>query len=231
MGNIKAVLWDIDSTLLDPILPERNAIRRCFEDFGFGPVSDELLLQYPAINQKWWDLLYEGKKTKEELTVGRFTDFLKLCNVDSSKAAEFNNDYMNRLGDTISPTPNSLETVSALQGRVKQYIVTNGMVRAQQKKLTGAGIDKLVDGIFISEAVGYDKPSKEFFDVVFEKTGLNDKDSIMIVGDSLTTDMLGGNNAGILCTWYNPSHKQNTLGVRIDYEIEDIAQVLLLDIL
>lgn len=223
---IKAILWDIDSTLLDPIEPERNAIRKCFADFGFGECPDDKIVLYPEINKRWWDKLEAGLNTKEEITEGRFTEFLALFGIEPSYAKEFNKAYMERLGDTICPNPNAIETVKALRGKVKQYIVTNGLVASQKKKLVNSELDKLTDGVFISEDVGYDKPAKEFFDYVMERIGIHDRDSIMIVGDSLSTDMRGGNNAKIICCWYNPNHNIDNMGLSIDYEIDDIARVL-----
>lgn len=220
-----AILWDLDTTLLDPIIPEHVAIRKCFEDFGFGYCTDEMLALYHPINIRWWDRILTEGKTKEEITVGRFSEFLAVCKKDNTKAKEFNDEYMNIVGDTICPTPNALETVRFLKGKVKQYIATNGLVAAQSKKISNSGLDRLADGIFISETVGYDKPDVEYYDCIFNHTGLTDRSRILMVGDSLTTDMQGGNNAGIVCCWYNPEHKENNSAVRIDYDISDIAMV------
>lgn len=225
MNDIKAVFWDVDATLLDQTLPEKNAIRRCFEEFGFGPCTDNMLSFYPAINRAWWDKMERKEKTKEEITIGRFEEFLSLFNLDTSKAEEFNDSYMKYLGDTICFLPNAYETVKFLKGKVKQYIVTNGLVASQEKKLKNSGLDLLVDGVFVSQKIGYDKPDKEFFDYAIEKTGLK-RSQIMIVGDSLTTDMKGGNNASLICCWYNPQRKENKLNLKIDYEISDLKQVL-----
>ena len=85
--------------------------------------------------------------------------------------------------------------------------------------------DMLVEEAFISDLIGYEKPAIEFFDHVFEKIGEYKKEEILIIGDSLTSDMQGGNNAGIVCCWYNPNHLENTKNVRIDYEIDDLWQL------
>lgn len=224
--KIEAVLWDVDSTLLDPCIPEQNAIRKCFEDFGFGECTDEMLAAYPPINIKWWDRILTEGKTKEEITVGRFSEFLALFGLDDSKAEKFNLDYMNRLGDTVCPTPNAMETLTNLKGKVKQYIATNGLFLPQNKKVVNSGIVSLVDGVYISEEVGSDKPSKEFFDVIIEKSGVNDRSKIIMVGDSLKNDIQGANNCGIVSCWYNPNHLTNTENVKVDIEIDNISQVL-----
>ena len=103
--------------------------------------------------------------------------------------------------------------------------MTNGTFVAQERKLRKSGIGELVEEAFISDLIGFEKPSIEFFDYVFEKIGEYDKNEVLIIGDSLTSDMQGGNNAGIVCCWYNPNHLENTKNVKIDYEIEDLWQL------
>ena len=94
------------------------------------------------------------------------------------------------------------------------------------QKLKNSGLIEVFDGVFISEEVGYEKPAMEFFDKVFRTIGEKDRFRVLIVGDSLTSDIRGGNNAGIQTCWYNPEKKENDAGVTIDYEIEDLIQVL-----
>ena len=108
----------------------------------------------------------------------------------------------------------------------KQYAVTNGSKVAQSGKLKNSGLDKVFDGVFISEDLGYDKPSLEYFDLVFENIGSKNKDEYILIGDSLTSDMLGSNNAGIRNIWYNPAGLANDLGIRIDYTIHQLNKVV-----
>ena len=96
---------------------------------------------------------------------------------------------------------------------------------AQKRKLERSGLERLFDGIFISDEVGFEKPNVGFFDYVWERIGTYEKDQVLIVGDSLSSDMLGGNRAGIRCCWYNPERKERAGGVTIDYEITDLRQV------
>ena len=111
-------------------------------------------------------------------------------------------------------------------GKVKQYAVTNGTKVAQQRKLERSGLNRLLDGVFISEDLGIEKPGIGFFHRVWEQIGQFDPYEVMIVGDSLTSDIQGGNNAGILCCWFNPKGKENATKLRIDYEIKDLTQIL-----
>ena len=117
------------------------------------------------------------------------------------------------------------EIVKSLRGKVKQYVVSNGTVVAQEKKLRLSGLGELMDSIFLSETLGVEKPNVEFFERMFETIGPVEKDQVLIVGDSLTSDIRGGNNAGIKTCWYNPDHKERYADVKIDYEIADLHEI------
>ena len=140
-------------------------------------------------------------------------------------AEVFNERYQLCLGDTIVFRDDSYEIVKSLRGKVKQYVVSNGTVVAQEKKLRLSGLGELMDSIFLSEALGVEKPNVEFFERMFETIGPVEKDQVLIVGDSLTSDIRGGNNAGIKTCWYNPDHKERYADVKIDYEIADLHEI------
>ena len=130
-----------------------------------------------------------------------------------------------RLGDTIAYRDDSYEIVKSLRGKVRQCVVSNGTVVAQTKKLTRSGLGARMDGAFLSEQPGAEKPKKEFFDQVFAAIGPVEKSETMIVGDSLTSDIRGGDNAGIVTCWYNPEGIKAPEGYRIDHEIRDLHEV------
>lgn len=226
MAEIKAVLWDVDGTLLDFLAAERAAIRTLFSVYGLGECTDEMIAQYSAINVRWWQALERGEYTKPEILVERFTEFFTARGIDTALAPAFNAEYQLRLGDTIEFCPRALETVCALRGRVVQCAVTNGTKVAQDKKLARSGLEKLLDPIFISEVVGAEKPSKDFFAPVFAALDGVKPEEMLIVGDSLTSDIRGGVNAGIQTCWYNPAGHAAPPELRIDYTIRDIAEVL-----
>lgn len=226
MSNIKVILWDIDGTLLNFAAAERVAIRKCFEIHGLGECTDEMLAEYVEINHKYWKMLERGEMSKPEILVGRFTEFFRKQNLDVSKAEAFNADYQVRLGDTVCFEDNGLEVIQYLQDKVQQYAVTNGTKIAQQRKLANSGLDKLLGKAFISDEIGVEKPMLGFFDAVWKEIGLYEKDQVIIVGDSLTSDMQGGVNAGILTCWYNPKGLPNTSGLKLDYEIRNLKEIL-----
>lgn len=223
---IKTLLWDVDGTLLDFSKSEEYGIRKCFELFSLGECTDEMLSRYSLINKKYWEMLERNELTKPEVLRGRFEEFFKSEGIDFDKIDEFNLEYQYRLGDKIFFCDNGLETVQSLKGKVKQYAVTNGTYVAQSRKLKESGLDKIFDGVFISDKVGYEKPSIEFFDAVQSEIGEFKSDEVMIIGDSLTSDIKGGNNAGILCCWYNPKNGKNKNNLKVDYEIKDISEIL-----
>lgn len=225
VNMIKVILWDIDGTVLDFIKAEHAAIKKCFEVFQLGECTDEMIARYSKINKNYWERLERKEITKPEVLVGRFKDFFTAENIPTECAPEFNKEYQIRLGDTICFCDNSYELLKSLQGRLKQYAVTNGTKIAQDKKLKKSGLIDLFDDVFISEDVGFEKPDIRFFQCVWESIGKYKPEEIMIVGDSLTSDIQGGNNAGIVCCWYNPKKIKNTKKLRIDYEIDNLNQI------
>lgn len=222
---IKVILWDIDATLLDFLTAEKAAIRACFEKYGLGQCTDEMLSHYSAINRRYWEMLERGEMSKADILVNRFREFFAAEGIATDCETEFNRSYQEALGDTICFRDNGYELVKKLKDSYRQFIVTNGTYVAQEKKLRKSGLGELVEESFISDLIGFEKPAIEFFDHVFDKIGPYEKNEILIVGDSLSSDMEGGNRAGIRCCWYNPNHLENTKNVRIDHEIDHLWQL------
>ena len=201
--KISAVLWDIDGTLLNFPAAEEAAIHACFDRFNLGECTEDMLRRYSAINLGYWKKIERGEIDKGRALAARFEDFFSEYGLDVSVAAAFNDEYQIRLGDTVVFEHGALEAVAALRGVVKQYAVTNGTRTAQRRKLKNSGLDKLLDGVFISEEIGAEKPGEAFFDYVFDHIDAPRGETI-IIGDSLTSDMLGGERAGIRCWFYSP---------------------------
>lgn len=222
---IKVILWDIDGTLLNFLRAEYESIKKCFAKFELGECTDEMIARYSVINRKYWEKLERGEITKQEVLINRFKEFFEKENIVTNCEEAFNKQYQYDLGDTICFNDNGYELIRELRQHYKQYAVTNGTKTAQDRKLDKSGLRELFDGIFISEEVGVEKPGKGFFDFIFQKIGDYKLDEILIVGDSLTSDMQGGNNAGIKCCWYNPTGQMNKKNLRIDYEISNLQEV------
>lgn len=223
---IQVILWDVDGTLLDFHSAEAAAIRALFQKFGLGTCTDAMLADYSTINAGYWRRLETGELTKPQVLTGRFETFFSKYGLDTGCVDAFNAAYQLALGDTVCFCPNAMETLLALKGKVLQCAVTNGTAIAQKKKLAASGLDKIFDHIFISDEIGIDKPNVAFFDAVWQKIGKYAPDEVLIVGDSLTSDIRGGNNVGIQTCWYNPKGLPRPDGLRIDYDIRNLAQVL-----
>lgn len=226
MTNFKVILWDIDGTLLNFHMAEKAAIRSLFARFGLGTCTDEMLKRYSTINAGYWKKLEKGELTKPQILIGRFETFFREYGLNISCAPAFNEAYQPALGDTVCFNPGGLEAVKALKGKVKQYAVTNGTLVAQRKKLAASGLDTLLDGVFISDVIGIEKPNTGFFQAVWKEIGNFSPDEVLIVGDSLTSDIKGGNNAGIKTCWFNPDRSPTPADLQIDYDIQELGEVL-----
>ena len=224
MKKIKAILYDVDGTLLDFEIQEEVALSYCFKKYNLGELSEEKLELYKRINLGYWEMFEKNLITKEKLVVKRFEDHLAALGVKLD-AEEVNDTYFSKLGDTIVFKDNSYELVKSLKGKIKQYVVTNGAIRVQKTKLAKSGFDKLMDDVFISDEVGYQKPRKEFFDAIKNRLGDIANDEILIVGDSLTSDMKLADNCNLISCFYNPKKKDYKVDFKIDYEISDLNEV------
>ena len=224
MEGTRALLWDIDGTLLDFNAAERIGIRKSFDRFGLGPCTDEMLAAYSVINTKHWERLERCECTKHETMVQRFVEFFDRYGIDAD-AESFNDYYQRVLPETIVFRPNAWETVQALQKTYRQYCITNGNLPVQRKKLRDSGLDNVFQRSFISDEVGCEKPSPTFFRIVLDQIGCRPEEAF-VIGDSLTSDIRGANNANIPCCWYNPTGKPATGNVKIDYEIRDLSELI-----
>ena len=222
---VKAILWDVDGTLLDFSAAEKAAVQKLFIEFGLGECTDGMVARYSAINDAYWKRLERSEITKAEVLVGRYRDFFSEIGVDPSLAETFNARYQIALGDTVVYRDDSLNLVKSLHGKVKQYVVSNGTVVAQTRKLERSGLGRWMDGIFLSEQLGAEKPSPRFFEQVFAALPDIPKEDMLIVGDSLTSDMKGGLIAGIPTCWYNPQSLPRPADMAIAFEIQNLQQI------
>ena len=224
---IKVILWDIDGTLLDFKKSESYAIKRCFKELGIcESTTDEMVARYSAINHRLWNELAEGKHTKKEVLNLRFEEFFKAEGIDYTDCEKLNGLYQVYLGEYFFFFDDGKETLLKLKENYKQYAVTNGTAIAQHKKLANSGMDKIFDGVFISDEVGVDKPHTEFFDKVFAAIGDSKSDEMVIIGDSVPNDMQGGTNAGIHTILFDPN--KNAIipkMVRVDKMVSRLADV------
>lgn len=217
--EIKLVLWDVDGTILNFFEAQKNAIRACFDKFDLGECDDEMLSIYDGINHKYWKALERGEITKPQVLTGRFHEFFTMYGINTDVVEDFNNEYQIRLGDTICFYDGVMDVIQRInKAGIPQFAVTNGTKVAQDKKLSKSGLDKIFDSIFISEVVGAEKPSKDFFIPVWERAKelASDitLDDIIIIGDSMTSDMQLGKNVGIKTCLFAPASSALAAGIQ-----------------
>lgn len=219
------ILWDLDGTLLDFKLSERYALGVCLKQYGID-MTEEMLALYSGINERYWERLERGEITKKELLPGRFREFFRQMGWEHIVPETVQKMYERELGTMTYYRDDSYEVVKRLKAMgIRQYIVTNGVIVTQQIKMKNSGFDRLIDEVFISDELGYEKPRREFFEKAFE--GLSDfqKEKAILVGDSLTSDIKGANNAGVDACWYNPKGKKAGTDVHIEYEIKKLDEI------
>ena len=219
---IEFLFLDLDDTILDFHKAERIAISKTIRDFGVEP-TEEILEMYHRINKWHWEQLELGKLTRPEVLVNRFgVLFEKLgVTVDAEKCAKA---YEKNLSVGHYFLPGAEEAVKRLNKKYRLFLASNGTAVVQHGRMTSAGLYPYFEQVFVSQEIGHNKPSKDYFDGCFSRIEGFDPEKAMIVGDSLTSDIRGGLNAGIRTVWVNPDHKPCGQIVP-HYEIEALHQL------
>ena len=225
MSKFTTRLWDVDGTLLDFLYSQRYALTKCFATIG-REINEEILNRYTQINDFFWKQLELGVITKEELLVGRFIQLFQEYEIYGVDVDEFRREYQEGLGSVYSYIDDSLNICKSLQGKVKQYVITNGVTSTQLNKLNLSGFADIMEELFISEQIGAPKPQKAYFDYCLSHIEEKDKSKILIVGDSLSSDIKGGIGAGIPTCWYRSDDAENPTDLSPDYEISDLHELL-----
>lgn len=223
---IKTVLLDLDDTILDFHAAEYAAIRATFDEVG-APSDDATVRRYSEINRSCWQRLERGELTRCEVLVERFKLLFAELDIDADPIVT-QNVYEHRLSLEHPFIEGGRELLDVLYGKYALYIASNGTPLVQDRRIADSGIAKYFDGIFISERIGANKPSREFFDAAFATIEGFSREETVIVGDSLTSDVLGGINAGIRTCYFNPHSKENNTGITPDYEIRSLSELPIL---
>ncbi|GFI01306.1 MAG: noncanonical pyrimidine nucleotidase, YjjG family [Lachnospiraceae bacterium] len=224
MGRFDIILWDVDQTLLDFKKSQEYALQYSFMKFG-REIDDVVQGQYDVVNHAYWKRYELGKITKDELLTGRFATLFEQLGIKEIPVGEFQAVYQNALGSVYYFRDDAYQLCSKLKGKVRQYAVTNGVSSTQRRKLRLSGLDQIFDNIFVSEEIGAPKPQLFYFEKCFQQIEGFQKEKALIVGDSLSSDVQGANNAGLACCWYNPYKFENNTGLKIDYEIQNLWEV------
>ena len=219
---IEFLFLDLDDTILDFHKAERIAISKTIREFGVEP-TEEILALYHEINKWHWEQLEQGRLTRAEVLVNRFgVLFEKLGReVDAQKCAKI---YETNLSQGHWFLPGAEEAVEALSKKYRLFLASNGTASVQKGRMTSANLYRFFETVFVSQEIGHNKPSKAYFDACFARIPGFDREKAMIVGDSLSSDIRGGINAGIKTVWVNPGHK-DCGETKPDYEIEALSQL------
>lgn len=220
---MRNVLFDLDDTLFDFHKAEKIALTKTLVHFGIDPTEETLAL-YSTINAAHWKRLELGEISREEVKVGRYRELFKTIGVecDPVKATAY---YESMLAIGHYFMPGAPELLEELYGKYRLYIVSNGTAKVQEGRVGSSGIAKYMDGIFISQILGANKPDKQFFDICFAEIPDFSLSETVIIGDSLSSDIKGGINAGITTVWFNPKGIENDSDIKPDYTIKELSEV------
>ena len=215
----KYLLIDCDDTVLDFGKSERIAIAIVMEKYGVKP-TDKAIEKYVKLNENLWHLYEKEKISKDKLLEIRFVKFFKKYHIDVDGKV-LNKEYL----DTLSNHPFVLDGITDVLTYLrnkgyKLYFITNGVKTTQERRWEITGILDYLDGAFISEDIGYHKPQKEYFDYVIGQIGDNDLAKYLVIGDNLSSDIMGGINYHLDVAWYNPHHKKTK--IKINYEFNSL---------
>ena len=220
---VEFLFLDLDDTILAFHKAEHIALGKTFRQFGLEP-EETVLARYSQINREHWEKLERKELTREEVLVGRFdTLFAEYgISVNPERVARCYEDFLSQGHYFL---PGAEEALQSLSKKYKLYLASNGTAKVQAGRLKSANISHYFQEIFVSQAIGANKPDKVYFDRCGEKIpGFDPKKAIM-VGDSLTSDIQGGINAGMKTVWVNPNHSAHPEHIVPNYEIETLSQL------
>lgn len=220
---IKHIFLDLDGTLLDFHKAEAKALKKVLFILGIFPTPDKIKL-YSRINNLQWKRLEKGEIEREEVIIGRFKIFFKEIGEDKN-CLEARNLYEKYLSQGHYFIDGAEKLLDELSNKYCLYLATNGTKTVQQGRIKSAGIEKYFNHIFVSEDIGFNKPDKRFFDSCFKKIENFDKNQAVIIGDSLSSDILGGKNANIKTVWFNPLKAENDLNILPDKQVYSLCEI------
>ena len=220
---IEFLFLDLDDTILDFHKAERIALSKTLRDFSLEP-TDEVLTRYHIINAQHWRRLERREIDRQEVLVGRFRVLFEELGMEIDAGAVMKA-YERNLSMGHYFLPGALEAVQSLHKKYRLFLASNGTAVVQHSRLQSAGLYPYFEQVFISQEVGFDKPSGEYFSACFAKIPGFQPENAMMVGDSLTSDMLGGLNAGMHTCWIAPASTPARADIVPEYRLESLTQL------
>ncbi len=220
----KWLLFDADNTLLDYNKSEKKAFAESCNYYNIL-VTPILTERYQQINKYLWSEFEKGNITSKKLRIRRFRFLFEDFNI-KIKPKDFSNRYLDKLSRTSFLIDGALEILNSLKEKTELAIITNGIKFVQNGRLKASKLDSYFKEIIISEDVGTAKPDKIFFDYTLNKINFTTKNEILIIGDSLSSDIKGGINAGIDTCWFNPNQNGNITSIKPTYEINNLNDII-----
>lgn len=223
--DFTTLLFDVDGTLLDFDEAERRGVRAVLGAFGVE-ATDAHIRRYHEINQSCWKAFERGDIPKEAIFQTRYPRFFSELGI-TADAAITEKLYRDELDGCAVLLPGALEICAYLKDRYQLYVITNGVSSTQYSRLRLSGLDQYFQDIFVSEDAGSQKPQKEYFDYCLERIEEKDISRMLVIGDSLTSDIRGGKTAGIATCWVNLSNapQPSDPGILPDYEIHALHEL------
>lgn len=220
------LLLDADETIFDFLRGERTSLRRVLADRGL-PHDEGVLALYHEINDGLWHAFERKEITKDALKRERFARLARECGFPPSlDADEINDAYLTLLGESDYLLPGAREFLYNLKnGGYDLVLITNGVARTQLRRLEKSGLGTQFSHVFISEALGAQKPLRAFFDAVLDAVDESDPRKLLVIGDSLASDIQGAVNAGLDCVWYNPKEQPNDRDLPVTKEAKTYAEI------
>lgn len=220
----KWLLLDADNTLFDYDRAEAAALQKAFEQFGYE-FQPKYTLAYRRINHKIWLEFEQGKIAQDRLRTRRFELLFEAMHIESDYV-KFSARYIQNLAEGSYLIQGAEKVVKSLVGQVGLVLITNGLKEVQRSRLAKSAIGDCFSDVVISDEIGAAKPDRRIFRVAFERMGYPEKKDVLIVGDSLTSDIRGGNEYGIDACWFNPAQMVCDQDVEIQYEIRHLDELL-----
>ena len=220
---IEFLFLDLDDTILDFHKAERIAISRTFREYGIEP-TEEVLQRYHVINRLHWQMLERGELTRDQVLVQRFEALFSERGIvcDGAAVAKSYEQYLS-IGHYFLPGAEA--AVKRLSQKYRLFLASNGTASVQAGRMTSANLYPYFEKVFVSQEIGFNKPAKAYFDACFSQIPGFDPCRAMMVGDSLTSDIQGGNNAGILTCWVNGRGEAPDPNIPADYEIKALSEL------